>query len=200
MQSTFSDEQMLHAIQQGGRQLEELMSHFYGKSGYKSLIIKLIQQRNGSIEDAEDIFQDGVRHLIMNIRNEKFRGDSSIKSYLTKICLNLWHNQFARATKLNTIKENLPASAVTESSPEKTFLYKERAELLQDVLSQIGASCKKVLGLWALSYSMKEIAKRTQFKNEQVVRKKKHQCLKKLTVLLKDRPDLVQELLAAKSN
>jgi hypothetical protein len=43
---------------------------------------------------------------------------------------------------------------------------------------------------------MKEIAGQTPFKNEGVVRKKKHQCFQKLMKLLQERPDLVKELLA----
>ncbi len=200
MKSSYTDEQIIELVKTGGTALTPVLHYLYHHSGYRGRIMQLIQQKSGSREDAEDIFQDGIRHLVVNIRHGKFRASSSIQSYLTRICLNLWHTQFNRSVRLRAIKQELPQEEQVADSPEDVVLYQERAQLLENTLSQLGEPCKKVLGLWALSYSMKEIAKQTNYKNEAVVRKKKHQCFQQLMKLLYQRPELMQQLLALRES
>lgn len=194
MKRRFTDEDLTKAIQQGGAAMERAMRHFYEEGAYQQAFIHWLGKKGGQMEDAKDIFQDGLSHLIVNIRAGKFQGNSSLKTYLFRICTNLWNTKFRRSQKLESIKETLPEEKEPEASPEEILLYQEQEVLLAAVLSQIGKSCKKVLGLWSLSYSMAEIAQEMDYKSEGMARKKKYECFKKLMALLKDRPDLMEQL------
>ena len=175
--------------------MEQAMHYLLHQSGWQSGIGQYIKSKNGSREDIEDIFQEGVRHLIINVRAGRFNKQSSIKTYLSSICKNLWYTKFSREVKLKEIKKQLPSMEEETPSPEQHFLIREKNELLNSVLGHLGATCKKVLGLWSLGFSFKEISQQTG-SSEGAVRKQKFDCLKKLTTLLAQRPDLVEELRA----
>jgi RNA polymerase sigma factor (sigma-70 family) len=194
MKRVFTDDDLIQSIRKGGIDLEVAMRHFYEEGTYQQAFIHWLGKKGSQQEDAKDIFQDGLSHLMVNIREGKFQGKSSLKTYLFRICANLWNTKFKRSQKLAEIKSDLPLSEETAVSPEEMMLYKEQEILLSAVLSQIGKSCKKVLGLWSLSYSMNEIAQQMGYKSEGMARKKKYECFKKLMILLKDRPALMDQL------
>lgn len=164
----------------------------YVKSGWKESIEKYIRNMNGSLEDVEDIFQEGVRNFVMNIRSGRYVQQSSLRTYMTAICKNLWYSKLSRQVKLEEIKKEIHTEQ-SEPSIENELFLQERTKILKEVLSHAGEPCKKLLGLWSLGFSFKEIAVKTG-STEGAMRKQKHDCLKKLTAWLSERPELVKEL------
>jgi predicted DNA-binding protein YlxM (UPF0122 family) len=56
---------------------------------------------------------------------------------------------------------------------------REARKQLVAVFEKLGTSCKKILTLFYYeNLSIKEILEQTTYENEQVVRNKKHKCLK----------------------
>ena len=66
----------------------------YVYTNYYPMVSDLIKRRNGSENDAIDIFHDGLLIFSRNLRNGNFRGESTIKTCLYSICRNLWLKQF----------------------------------------------------------------------------------------------------------
>ena len=193
MNSYLNDDEIVMAIKEGGQRLEKAMHQLLHKSGWQKGIGQYIKSKSGSREDVEDVFQEGIRHLVINVRADRFGGNSSIKTYLSSICKNLWYTKFSRDRKLDDIKKALPPKEEKTPSPEDTFIINEKSQLLSAVLGQLGDTCKKVLSLWSLGFSFKEISEKTG-NSEGAVRKQKFDCLKKLTSLLAAQPALVREL------
>ena len=190
----FTDKKIVNSILAGGKELNRAMSYIFNNGKYMSIVRAYILENGGIEKDAEDIFQDGIAHLIMNIRKGHFRGDSSLKTYFAKICKNLWLQKQRRAGKLQVIKQELSLTEQAKQTPESILLFHERSHLLNDILQKMGSPCREIIGLWSLSYSMKEIAARTNYKNEGVVRKKKHQCFQKLFQWAKENDGIMKEL------
>ncbi|MEO1259002.1 MAG: sigma-70 family RNA polymerase sigma factor [Bacteroidota bacterium] len=193
MTDRFDDKALLKAIHKGGRQLEQAMHYLLRKSGWQEGIGQYIKSKSGSREDVEDVFQEGVRHLIVNVRAGRFHQNSSVKTYLSSICKNLWYTKFTREVKLKEIKNQLPPAPEGTPGPEHHLILNEKKELLNSVLDQLGNTCKKVLSLWSLGFSFKEIGEETS-QSAGTVRKQKFDCMKKLTSLMAARPDLVKAL------
>ncbi|HFA52074.1 MAG TPA: sigma-70 family RNA polymerase sigma factor [Bacteroidetes bacterium] len=188
-----TDTELLAAIKAGGQKMEHTMHRLLRDGSWQEGIGRYVRSKNGSREDAEDLFQEGLRHLIVNVRAGRFNEKSSLKTYLSSICKNLWHTKFSREVKLKEIKKQTAPATDNVPSPEHVFLINEKNKLLQAVLAHLGETCKQVLGLWSLGFSFKEISGKTG-SSEGAVRKQKYDCLKKMTALLADRPDLVKEL------
>ena len=195
MRRSFSEQELLEAIRSGGQPLEEAMNYMYRKSEYKDVVTKFVLQRSGTPKDVEDVFQEGICDMIVNIRDGKFKGKSSIKTYLTAICKNIWYTRFKRQEHLENIKSKISDSATPEmdKGPENQFILSETSELLHSLLGKLSAECQQVLSLWSLGYSFKEIGEQMS-KKEGTARKQKHSCFKSLMALLKNRPDLMEEL------
>lgn len=195
MKKTYSDQDIIASILAGGVDMEMAMHYIYSRSNVKAQVMQFVVMKNGSEEDAEDVFQDGISHLVMNVRKGSFRGESSLQTYLIVICKKLWFYKFNREIKLKNIKKELPVlEEANDQTPEKVLIYKERSSIVKRLLETLGSPCKEILSMWGLNYSMKEIAEKTGYKNEGSMRKKKHQCQKKIIDLIKNRPDLTQQL------
>ena len=57
-----------------------------------SLTAAYIKQNSGTEEDAEDIFQEVVLAFIDILKKDKFRGESSVVTFLYAITRNIWLN------------------------------------------------------------------------------------------------------------
>lgn len=194
MSKAFSDKEIIDAISAGGRQLDKVLDYIYHRSQYRDSIINLVMRWSGSREDAEDVFQEGICRLVQNIRKGQFEGRSSLRTYLTTICKNLWSTRFAKVKRDTAREQSWKPDNDYEASPDQIVINEERSQLIKSVLEQLGEKCKQVLGLWALDYRMKEIAREAGYKSAGMARRKKYECRKKLTALLKDQPDLITDL------
>lgn len=192
--NSHSDEDIIKGIQAGGRKLEKMVQHLYNRADLKDSITNLIKNHKGSTEDAEDILQEGMSLFVVNIRKNKFQIKSTLKTYLTGICKHLWYNLHRKKETEAKKKSAILSVATLDHTPEDLTVIQEQTVLLAEVLSKLGEKCKEVLGLWSLGYSMKEIATKTGYANDNVVSKTKHKCQKQLVQYLKDRPNLIQQL------
>jgi len=191
----YSDELLVNAIKTGGKEEDDAITYLikneYGK--IENLIIK----RNGSVADAEDIFQEAISVLIMNIRNGTFKGESSIATYLFAICKSMWFKRFKKYIRETDYQTNMIAYDVDESTPEIEILEDEQKALLNELFGRLRENCKELLLWWGSSYSMAEIADKLNFSNAQVAMNKKNKCLSQLRNLMDQDPKvqmLVKEL------
>jgi RNA polymerase sigma factor (sigma-70 family) len=159
-----------------------------------------IRMRDGSDEDAADMFQEAVLILIDKIKTGKFRHESSIKTFLVGIARNLW--LFEKRTRERrssremqfTISEGKYADAEDVDISNRVF-SKSNTDVMQTVFKQVGDVCSRILiGFYYENVSMKDLLQRFHFDNEQVLRNRKMRCMKKLKKLLTEQPELLQRL------
>ncbi len=188
-QVRYRDKEIIDAIKRGGASRENVTSFLYRKHIHQ--VVTFIQSRNGSLAEAKDIFQDAIIELLLAVEEDRFEGKSSLSTYLIAMSKNLWFRRFRRLgvekNYLNTLKED---DQIIHDHPESNILRKDQEQLIEELLDQLPKNCKEVLTLWSLKYSMKEIAHKLRYKNEQIARNRKNNCLKGLKNLLKDRPEV----------
>ncbi|RZJ98754.1 MAG: sigma-70 family RNA polymerase sigma factor [Flavobacterium sp.] len=160
------------------------------------LLSRYVINNSGSEQDAEDIFQEVIIAFINLVKAGKFRGESTIKTFLFSLNKNIWLNELKRRgramareekyEKLN-VQSSLTADQLMEIQQTKTDLLK--------VMDELGENCKKILLLFYYeNRSMKEIVDFLPYENEQVVRNKKSKCLKKLEQLVTGNKNLYVQL------
>lgn len=190
----YSTQDIIRAIKAGGREEERvvgfLIENDFGK------IENLILKRNGTVADAEDIFQEALAVLILNIRKGVFKGESTVHTYLYAICKGMWYKKFKRYSREADHQAGLMVYDLDEATPEVALLDGEQKALLHQLFDQLRENCKEVLLYWGMSYSMAEIADKLSFSNAQVAMNKKNKCLKQLRELM-DRDFKVQGLVKA---
>lgn len=168
---------------------------------YADTISSLIVNNSGNLQDAQDIFQETVVTFIETVNKDKFRGESSVKTFLVAIARNTWLNELKRRERADH-REEMYEKNRPEEEPDVSQLISEREKKQQfrDLLGKLGESCKKILILFYYeNLSMKEMLDHLPYENEQVVRNKKYKCLQQLTVLLKSNP-VIAKLIQSKPN
>jgi RNA polymerase sigma factor (sigma-70 family) len=153
-------------------------------------------QNSGTDEDAQDIFQEVLVAFINLAQKDKFRGESSIKTFLYALNRNIWLNELkkrGRAERRDTIFEK---EKDTEMMDVSYFMAKaEMQKQILTVVEELGETCKKILlAFYYENLSMKEILTTLNYESEQAVRNKKCKCLKQLEQLLTANPNLAQTL------
>src|SRR5207342_820733 len=61
-----------------------------------NLTAAYIRQNSGSDQDAEDIFQEVILAFIEILKKDKFRGESSVSTFLYAVTRNIWLNELKK--------------------------------------------------------------------------------------------------------
>lgn len=187
------DREILLSLETGSRMNETIRllyrDHFEPLSRY-------ILQNGGNEQDAEDIFQEVIVSFIDLVRKDRFRGESSIKTFLYAMNRNLWLNEWKRRDRAMKREEKYEAANAKEvSDAGQQIADKEERDRLIALVDQLGDTCKKILLLFYYEgRSMKEIWEELDYESEQVVRNKKHKCMKKLEEMINANPSIKNTL------
>ncbi|PZV81552.1 RNA polymerase sigma factor (sigma-70 family) [Algoriphagus aquaeductus] len=173
--------------------ISQLYSQHYG------MLEHLILTNSGQAEDAADIIQEAMLVVVKMIRNEKFRGESSLKSFLYSICKNLWINELRkrksnqyRNEQYENEKSQIDLSVVEE------IQQMENLRFVMNLFETLGEKCKQVLTLFYFEeLSMRDICEKLAFSSEQVLRNKKYKCLQSLIQQVQSSTSLSEKLLKA---
>ncbi|MBS1662610.1 MAG: sigma-70 family RNA polymerase sigma factor [Bacteroidetes bacterium] len=138
-------------------------------------------------EEALDVYSDTIISAIEKITGGLFEGRSSLKTYLFRIFHNKCVDRIRQlTTNKNKIHRNTASpdllSHLSDSAKSIVQHLVEQADfqLLKERLSELGDSCRKMLGLFADGYSDKEIAVAMEYKTAEVVKTSRLRCLEKL--------------------
>jgi len=152
-------------------------------------LIKIGQYKHQlSEENAFDAYHDTFMVVLNDIRKQKFRGDSTLKTYFSRIfnnkCIDYFRKSTTNKNRVHTWTDDLEKVANREAG-QNIQKYLEQTELLNDLkveLKKLGTTCKQIILDYAFGYSFAEIAVRLTpaMKNAQTVKSKKSQCMKKL--------------------
>jgi DNA-directed RNA polymerase specialized sigma24 family protein len=145
------------------------------------IVAKLVRRWNGSLQDAKDIFHDGLVLLV-----EKERGDAALytstrEAYLVGICKHLWIKKFSK--DVSTVA--LDAFEKTIDVPGDFYQTVNTYSLLKFV----AATGKRCLDLLRAVYfdtsSIREAAQNLGYGSEHSLSVQKYKCLEKIREQIK---------------
>ena len=183
----YSDADLLAAIRNKDT-LDEAIRYMYHH--YADTISSLIINNSGNRQDAQDIFQETVVTFIDVVRKNKFRGESSIKTFLVSLARNIWLNQLRKRDRSSVRDVVFEKSRdTTESDVSEHIADLESKRILMATIEKLGEKCRKILVMFYFQeLSTKEMLQHLPYENEQVVRNKKHKCLQELSGLIRSNP------------
>jgi RNA polymerase sigma factor (sigma-70 family) len=159
----------------------------YLSDRYLPMIRLMIYQRGGTLEDAKDIFQDGLIIMLEKLDNEDFILTCKFKTFLYCVCDNLWKSvlekrQAATNYLSRQVEENYDKD-FTELMDNKLY-----ENIFYDVFATLDPVCQKILNLYWQDKSPKEIANMFGY-TYGYVRKKKCEGQAELISRTKEHPD-----------
>jgi len=193
----YSDEEIIRLIKVG-KDLENPVSYLYAE--HFENLTNFIRKNKGSQQDAEDTFQETIIVFVDMVQREKFRGESSVKTFLYAIARNVWLNQLKKRDRMFVRDiESYDNNPRELQDVQETLIRNESKQKVLDLIDQLGDTCKKILIYYYYdNLSMKEIYERMHYESEQVVRNQKYKCMKKLIDWIESNPatkHTVKELL-----
>jgi len=158
------------------------------------MIRLMVYQLGGSLEDAKDIFQDGLIIMLEKIDNEDFVLTCKFKTFLYCVCENLWKavlekrkaaaNYFSRREIDNNEKD---FTEIQDNALYENIFY--------EVFETLDPASQKLLKLYWDEMSAKEIAD-TLGLTYGYVRKKKCEVQAELVNKVKNHPDYKQIIIS----
>jgi len=178
-----SDGEIIEAIK-NGEKLEVFVGQLYEK--HFNMISNFVRTNNGNHEDAEDLFQEAIVVFIDLVRKDRFRGDSSIKTFIYAISKNLWLNELKKRNRAVFRETEYYENTEKETENIKSGVSEnEVRRQVFSILDKLGDNCKKILILFYYEEkSMRDIFQEMNYESEQVARNMKYKCMKKLHELL----------------
>ncbi|MEO1514331.1 MAG: sigma-70 family RNA polymerase sigma factor [Bacteroidota bacterium] len=189
-----NEKALIKAIKSGGSDRQRAIRMIYDDKELRSKVIHYVRTHGGNAADGQDMYQEGIIVLDRNIREGKFREETSLKGYLYSICRFLWMNQARKQAKTTLTSESTTFDGKSEFTPESAYFETERKKLLQLVLNRMEDRCRRILKMWQLSYSMSEIATEMGLANDTQARKAKYRCHQSLMKLIQAHPGIAQQL------
>ena len=181
------DKRILEYIRDGND--EAALSLLYKQSLPK--IRKYILRNSGSEEDVKDIFQDTIVIFYRQIKTGKFKDVYDIDAYLYTIARNLYIRYVNRYTNRN--RTMLLEETDTAGDQLQEMIGKEKEEAIDRLFSSLGGRCSDLLKLALFDgLSMKKIAERLGYLNEDVAKSASYKCRQRLSALVKSNPALVR--------
>lgn len=139
-----------------------------------------IRNHQVTVEEAKDVFQESVVGLYKNIKAGKVDTlEVSIKTYLFSIGKNIILNTIKRKSVEAIVYENF--SAIHDNGINEHYDQEHLIHLVKRLYKAMGSPCKEILEMYyEKSFDMESIALRVGYKNSDVAKKKKYECLKSL--------------------
>ncbi|GAB3983297.1 hypothetical protein GCM10028806_56350 [Spirosoma terrae] len=147
----------------------------------------------GNRADTKNVVHESIITFLFNLHHEKYqwREEAELTTYVIKIARHKW-SEMVRAKKqpISLDLATLSSDAEPASSSDGDELdFEDRRILVEKNMMLLGDKCRQCIDLFYFQKkTMQEIAARLGWANEDVAKKEKYRCLKKLRQLIGLRP------------
>jgi RNA polymerase sigma factor (sigma-70 family) len=131
----------------------------------------MVTSNSGTIDDAEDIFQEVLVHILEKARKNQLHLTSSIKTYIYSVCYNMWQGQLWKKSKIVRLNDytDLPDDSDYDQLIYENNLY----ELFLSQFESLSDEYQKILNMYLAKCSMEEITNTMGYKNEKYAKFRK---------------------------
>ncbi|MBK8566002.1 MAG: sigma-70 family RNA polymerase sigma factor [Saprospiraceae bacterium] len=189
----YSEQQLIEAIQSGdSRKRDWALYQFSNEDNLQGWVLRYVMEHGGSTEDGEDVFQESLVILDRNLRQGRFDGKSSLRTYFYAIAK--WHWVTYRRKK-DPVSELKPEHHEGEVEGVEAQVFDgELRDLLETAIAKLDARCQELLRYYKLDYALKEVAELLGFSSPEMAKKQSYRCREYLRAVFEKHPFLKQAL------
>jgi RNA polymerase sigma factor (sigma-70 family) len=184
----WTDDAFVRAVAGGAGERDAALAWWFQDAGLQHWVRQYAVQHGGAEADGEDLYHDTFISFDRLLREGKYRGEASLRTFFCSIAKWQWLNRQRKAGRTVAL-ENADRLEI-EHFIESDMYDRERQGIMQKMLSSLGDKCKRLLTLYQLSYSMKEIAAEMGYSSDQVAMNQCSECRKKLKKLIENNDEL----------
>lgn len=147
---------------------------------YFKSVERFILNNKGTIQDAEDVFQDALVVLFEKLKTDNFELTASLKTYIMAISKYIWFNKLRDKNFVIEFTDTICEKLLDEID---TSIYNEKdlKDKLQTVLHKITKHCSGLIhDLFFNEKSMEDIKVEYGYANKHTAQQQKHKCLEQI--------------------
>jgi RNA polymerase sigma factor (sigma-70 family) len=193
----YTDDTIKDIFQNNPAEQQRVLEYICKNETLKNKVRNVALYKQGNQMDADDLWQDTCLMTYKKLQQGDFRGThsdkhESLEFFIVGIAKYLWLNQ-RRKKKPDFSTEQL-IYETSDIDLEKWLLRKEGRSLLNQLIDNMSEKCRKLLHLYNLNFSMREIQNELHLPTEKRANKDTDICRKKLRLYLLDHPELLNAL------
>jgi len=151
---------------------------------YKSefpVIQSLINNNNGSYDDAQDIFQESLLVLYEKLQDPEFVLNCRIRTYLYSVARRLWLKRLQQMQRYFSDAELKEELVQVEDDLEFHDRKQESFRIMEDAMQHLGEPCRSLLKAYYMEkQTMQHIAEQFGYTNADNAKNQKYKCLTRL--------------------
>jgi|GEM_PF-3425251 len=182
---SWTDLEIIEAIQAGGARREAALKHIVQQSGWKESVANLIAPEKRNLADVEEIFQESLIAFHRKIWDRQYEGRSTLKTYFLGIAKNKWFTLLRSRRPLEEYAEQDADTHVADA--EAVLISADAVAWLTKQMNLMDERCKRLILLAYNGYSSAEIAETVPFSSPEMAKKALYRCRKHYRELLGDR-------------
>jgi len=183
----YSDDKIIEGIRNKKRDcLKFVYKDFF------PLILAFVEKNSGTLQDAQDVFQDGLVALYLRCRDRELTLNCALRTYFYSVCRNLWLQRLERKFRI-LYWADLSVNEPGEDYLGKDELTKEqklaRHRVFWKHFKRLPADCQKILMMYMDKVPCKEVAESLDFPDENYAKVRKYLCKNLLRKRVKHDPE-----------
>lgn len=182
----YTDIEIIEKIKKG--ETESVLQLVY--TNHEKETIRWIKKNRGNRQEAQDIFQESILAFYEYVIEGKYDVKYPIGAFLLRVSKNKWINRVKQLQR-----ESLNQTSDGFADEYYSMPATDKKQLIQNVLSQIGETCKELL-TYSILYdlTMDDISLRMGFSSTDVAKTKNYKCKKRLENYLNENPLIKEKL------
>lgn len=147
-------------------------------------VIKYVRKNSGTLEDAKDVFQEGIIVIFNKVKTNSLKLTVSFHVFLFMVCKRIWLKKIKKSYKKEVTLEDEMVFSI-EDNYEENLLQSKKWHLFNRKFQELAEECRKVLKMLFNGKSGKEIAEAMGY-TEEYAKRKKYKCKVGLTNMIKN--------------
>lgn len=155
-------------------------------SDYFSTIQSYVLKNSGTVDDAKDLFNDSLKIIYLQGKNDGLILSRSFGAYLKTVCQRRWLNELKRRQKfIPDIEDQI--EPVSDENIGEQLMAHEKMLLYRKHFGELPERCRQILELSIEGDNLREIAKKMKL-NYGFVRRRIRECIGGLVKAVKSDP------------
>lgn len=161
-----------------------VLSRIYEKYSYK--IVAMVKKNSGNADDAQDVIQETLVTIYHQATEKGFILTCPFDAYFYLLCKRRWLNELKKRgnNKVTIIDDVTSITEEQEQQADETEVFEQQHQLFELKFKELGEKCQELLKTTFKIKSMEKVAE-IMGVSYGYARKKKSQCMGKLTQLVK---------------
>jgi len=161
-----------------------VLSKLYEKYSYK--IVAMVKKNSGNADDAQDIIQETLVTIYQQANEKGFILTCPFDAYFYLLCKRKWLNELKKRgnNRVTIIEDVTSITEEQEQQADETEVFEQQHQLFELKFKELGEKCQELLKTTFKIKSMEKVAEILGV-TYGYARKKKSQCMGKLTQLVK---------------